>query len=105
MENKHYYCECIEKYSLNIEELFYTIKQFEFVSLYLGYNWKHWGDLYMKAWTWKKQNILTRENWYNTIDYGDIYIEDWKGDIVYKWNDWWVEKLQELLDIYYTDWD
>lgn len=103
--DKKYYCEYIEKGVFTVEDIFYSIKNFEFLSLYLGYNDDLKDDLYLYSWTWPKSKIKGRDWNEVEVDYWTVYIWSWRWDCIEVYTEWWVDWLKKLIDKYYTDWD
>lgn len=103
-QDRYYNCRVEEGATLSVGEVFYEIKEYSFISLYLGYNDKYKSDLYMYAWRWKNDTKVITIDWTEcTLNYFDIYIEDWAGNVIEKWNEWGEDKLEKLIDKYYTE--
>lgn len=104
--DKKYYCEYIEKGVFTVEDIFYSIKNFEFVSLFLWYNDELKTDLYLYAWLWPKAKLKSREPGKEVeVEYWSVYVWAAAWDCVELYTEWWVDWLKKLIDKYYTDWD
>jgi hypothetical protein len=104
-DKKRYWCEYVEKGVFTVEDIFYSMKNYEFISLYLWYNDKFKNDLYLNSWRWVETKTKTIDWKEVEMRYGSVYVETASGEIVEKMENWWANAVKELINKYYTDWD